>query len=206
MRTDSLPEPRVFHYSLDWRFLLPVPEPSQILVASEEPAGFGEALDRIGIPASNRISFASFREDGNRVQCIALPLGLPGRSSSRAGGQIDFYRSIRNRLCPGGYFLLGFRNALTSRSHAGYQASTPRRTADRLSRAGFKGIKVFGALPDLQIPEYIFELNTADIGFALQHRFRRKTVLLKMIRLLVRTDGLVHAANFLPCYFAVGTV
>ncbi|HEX2993599.1 MAG TPA: hypothetical protein VHP14_02180 [Anaerolineales bacterium] len=200
MQSIEPPEPRVFRYSLDWRFLLPVADPAQIRVVFEEEAGFCEALDRVGIPFAED----SREEEKGRPHSLVFPFGLPlRRISSQSERQIEFYRSIRQRIAPGGHFLLGFRNSRLARPDSQYHASTPPRVTDQLSRAGFCSIKLFGAMPNLLVPEYIFELNPQAMNFTLQHRFRRKPVLLDMLHVLKRTVGWNTISNFLPCYFAL---
>ena len=202
------PPPRVFQYSLDWRFLLPISDPAKIRVAFEEEADFSEALDRVGIPVSNLLSFSNFKQhESKSIHSLAFPFGLPARwVGSRQQEQIEFYRSVRHLICPGGYLLLGFGNAWTPHPGAQYRLSTPPRMVNQLDQAGFKAITVLGAIPDLRIPEYIFDLNVQVMHFTLTHRFRRKTVLLNMLRMLAETVGLARIANFLPCYFVVASV
>jgi hypothetical protein len=207
VQSASLPPPTVFRYSLDWRFLLPVADPANIRVAFEEEPGFPEALEQVDIPASRWSLDSNVVEAERRnTHSLALPFGLPVRwASARTEEQIEFYRSARQQICPDGYFLLGFRSSWYSRSKACYHASTPSRVTDQLNRAGFHSIKIFGALPDLRIPEYIFDLEVQAMRFALGHRFRRKPVLLNMLRMLARTIGWARVSDFFPCYFAIAT-
>ena len=58
-------------------------------------------------------------------------------------------------------------------------------------------------MPNLQIPEYLFDLDPRVIDFALRNRFRRKPAVLQALRLLAGTIGWKRISNFLPCYFAV---
>jgi hypothetical protein len=74
-----------------------------------------------------------------------------------------------------------------------------------LNQAGYSSIQLFGAMPDLRIPEYIFDLDPRTILFALQNRFRRKPAVLRALRLLAWTAGPARLSNLLPCYFAVAT-
>lgn len=202
-------KPRFFSYSLDWRFLLPIADTGKIRVVVEDDADLSQTLEQVGITISNQLSFSNFKHDErNNTQSFVLPFGLPVRwVNARQEEQIELYRSIRNMICPGGYFLLGFENSWNSRSNSQsrFHPSTPRRVADQLDQAGFKATQIFGAMPDVCIPEYIFELNDQAMYFALKHRFRRKPVLLNMLRMLARTVGLARISNFLPCYFAVAT-
>jgi hypothetical protein len=75
----------------------------------------------------------------------------------------------------------------------------------QLQKAGFKAIRIFGVIPDLAIPEYIFDLHNAPIGFALQHRFKRKPLALTLLQLMSRTIGTRQLSAFVPCYFVTAT-
>ena len=66
-------------------------------------------------------------------------------------------------------------------------------------------VKMYGAMPDLRIPEYIFDLDPRALDFAARNRFRRKPAVLQGLRVLAATIGLQRITNFLPCYFAVAT-
>jgi hypothetical protein len=201
-------KPRFFSYSLDWRFLLPIADTGKIRVVVEDDADLSQTLEQVGITISNQLSFSNFKHDErNNTQSFVLPFGLSVRwVSAREAEQIEFYRSIRQLICPGGYFLLGFGNSWNSHANLQYHPSTPRRVAYELSQAGFKSIKLFGAMPNLRIPEYIFDLRAQSMDFALHHRFRRKPVLLNVLQVLARTVGLARISNFLPCYFVVATI
>jgi hypothetical protein len=76
----------------------------------------------------------------------------------------------------------------------------------QLKEAGFKVIKVFGVIPTLSIPEYIFDLKAQPIYFVLQHRFKRKPILYHLLQLLSHTIGPALVSDILPCYFIVATV
>ena len=197
--------PRVFHYSLDWRFLLPIADVSKIRVVLEDDSDFSQTLERVGILVSNQISFSDVKRSGREdTEALALPFGLPVRwVSTQAKDQMKFYRSIRHFICPSGHVLIGFENRWNARPNPNYHPSTPRRIAHQLTQAGFRSIKIFGAMPDLRIPEYIFELQDQAMDFAMGHRFRRKTVLLRVIQTVSRSVGLSSLSGFLPCYFAV---
>jgi hypothetical protein len=200
-------EPRVFRYSLDWRFWLPVSDPAKIQVAFEPDPDFSETLCHIGIPVSNQLCDPGLTADRrSAMQAFVFPFGLPVRwVSARPRDQIRFYRSVREQIGPGGYFMLGFGNSRALRFDAAYHASTSARAADRLNQAGFKAIRVLGAMPDLRVPEYIFELDARSVRFVLLHRFRRKSVLLNMLKILMRTVGLIHMSGFLPCYYVLAS-
>jgi hypothetical protein len=108
---------------------------------------------------------------------------------------------------PNGSLLLGFNNALRIRagSQTNYQVSTPRQVVRDLEQAGFTSVQIYGAMPSLQIPEYIFDLDPRAVRFALQNRYRRKPSILHSLRFLEGIMGWKRMSNFLPCYFAVGS-
>jgi hypothetical protein len=197
--------PRVFRYSLDWRFLLPMADVSKIWVVVENDADFSQTLERVGIPVSNQISFSDVKQDRkDDTESLVLPFGLPVRwVSAQPKDQIEFYRSIRHLICPSGHILIGFESRWQAGSNITFHPSTPRRIAHQLTQAGFRSIQIFGAMPDLRIPEYIFELQDQAIDFAMRHRFRRKTALLRVIQTVSHTVGLSRLSGFLPCYFAI---
>jgi hypothetical protein len=74
---------------------------------------------------------------------------------------------------------------------------------DELRQAGFRSARIYGAMPSLEIPEYIFDIDPRAIHFALRNRFRRKPTVLHALRLLSGAIGWKRISNFLPCYFAV---
>jgi hypothetical protein len=203
------PLPRVFQYSLDWRFLLPARDPERLYVLFEPDAEFSQTLAHVGIPASQHLSLADFKQSQLRdVQSLVLPFGLPARGvDANPGEQIELYAFARNRMAPGGYLLVGFDHRWNRPGGAGvsYRSATPRRVRDQLQKAGFSSVKLFGVLPNLRIPEYIFDLDSRTIGFALRNRFRRKPAVVRGLRLLAATAGLARLTDLLPCYFAVAT-
>ncbi len=200
-------QPRVFNYSLDWRFLLPMADMRKMYVVFEEDEEFSQTLAEVGVPLSNQLSSSSIKQNGSlNVQSLVFPFGLPVRwVSTGYTDQVEFFRTYRGLIDPNGYFLVGFNNAwyLRPGERSTYHASAPRRVAAQLHRAGFKLIKMFGAMPDLSIPEYIFDLNPQPMQFALHHRFRRKPAVVKILNVLARTIGLARVSRFLPCYLAV---
>ena len=203
-------QPRVFNYSLDWRFLLPLSNADKIFVFLEDDSDFSQTLEQIGIPVSNQLSFLNIEQKEKKdAASFVLPFGLPVRWVGREqADQIEFFRSMRKLMDDNGNLLVGFDNSWNYRSstQTKYHPSTPRRVASQLQKAGFKTIKVFGVISNLSIPEYIFDLNAQSMYFALQHRFKRKPVLLNLLQLLSHTIGLSSVSGFLPCYFAVATI
>ena len=204
------PQARVFNYSLDWRFLLPLANAGKTFVLIEDDVDFRQTLERVGIPVSNQLSFLDLEQkEKDNAASYVLPLGLPVRWVSREDAdQVGFFRSMRQLIGDSGNLLVGFNNSRNSRteSQTKYHSSTPDRIATQLRSAGFKTIKAFGVLPTLRIPEYIFDLNPQPIYFALQHRFKRKRLLSNLLQLLSYTIGVELVSEFLPCYFVIATI
>jgi hypothetical protein len=203
-------KPQVFRYSLDWRFLLPIADVSRVYVLFEGDADFSRTLERVGIPVSNQLSFSDFgQHNDGRIQSLALPFGLSLRQvGAKPNQEEEFYSYCRSLIGPGGNLLVGFDNILRLQADPAskYCSSTPARMVQQLNRAGFQSIKMFGVLSNLRIPEYIFDLDSRTIQFALESRLRRKPALLHALRALAATIGLVRISKFLPSYFAVATV
>jgi hypothetical protein len=203
-------QPRTFHYSLDWRFLLPIGDVKSIgLLREQGNEDFAQALEQSGIHVAQQLSLSDLRrKQSNEIRCFVLPFGLP-EDEVRANypDQVALYASIRGVLVSGGYLLIGFNHAWNIRSRPGpkHHPSIPRRLSAQLQQAGFNSITMFGAMPNLAIPEYIFDLDSRTIQFALQNRFRRKPAVLHILRLLAVTIGFKRVANFLPCYYAIAT-
>jgi hypothetical protein len=202
----SLP-PRIFHYSLDWRFLLPLAEPRKLCLLLEENLDFSQTLEQVGIHVSQQLSLSALRDrKDDRFQLLVMPFGLPTAwAGSRHQDRVEFYISIRRFIDSDGHLLIGFNNILNFRAKSQniYQTSTPHRLAGELGQAGFKSVKLYGAMPNLRIPEYIFDLDPRALDFAARNRFRRKPAVMQALRLLAATIGLQRITSFLPCYFAV---
>ena len=203
------PSPRVFHYSLDWRFLLPTTNVQNIGLLFEDDPDFSETLGQVGIQASQRLSLPDLKQKKrNEMHSFVMPFGLPaGWVSPKEKEQVEFYASLRHLLTSEGYLLVGFNNIwnFDARSNPKYYSSTPRRMTAQLKQAGFHSIEISGVMRDLAIPEYIFALESRSLQFALQNRFRRKPRILSALRVLTKTVGVARLANFLPCYFALAT-
>ena len=204
------PQPRVFNYSLDWRFLLPIEDVTKVLVAFEDDPDFSQTLEHIGITVSNQLAFSDIqKKKKNNAYSFVLPFGLPmGWVGAQDAAQIEFYHTIRSWIDQRGCVLVGFNNAWNFRSGARfkYHSSTPRRVVDQLHKAGFASVKLVGAIPNLRIPEYTFDLDSPAMLFALRHRYKRKPTVLTSLQVIVRIIGLAPISNLLPCYFALATV
>lgn len=201
------PPPRLFHYSLDWRFLLPSADVQNVFLLMEKNEELTEALGQVGIQPAQCLSFPELRQaKSENVPMLVLPFGLAtGWVSPRDKDQLELYASLRGFLAPEGYILVGFNNLwnVPASTRTSYYASTPRRVTAQLTQAGFHSIVLFGAMRNLAIPEYIFQLEARTIQFALQNRFRRKPAALRAMGALAGTIGLARISNFLPCYYAV---
>ena len=198
---------RVFKHSLDWRFLLPLSDLARGCFLFLEDVDLSEALEQVGIHISQQLSFSDLKAHENkRFPFLAMPLGLPVRwIGPRVEDRIEFFRWIRQFIDPGGFLLLGFNNPMYRRvsQKTNYHSSTPPRIAKELHQAGYQSLKIFGAMPDLQISEYIIDLEPRTIQFALQNRFRRKPNLLRVQRVVAGIVGIQSLSYFLPAYFAV---
>lgn len=183
-------------------------DPKDVCILFEQDIDFSQTLEHIGIGASQQLSIAGLHtRKHNSFSILAMPLGLPSKVGTKQGDRVAFYSFLRNQLDPNGYLLLGFNNALnlSAGSQANYQRSSPHQIVRDLEQAGFTAVKLYGAIPGLQIPEYIFDLDPRAVRFALQNRFRRKPSILRALRFLDGTVGWRRMSNFLPCYFAVGS-
>ena len=198
-------QPRVFNYSLDWRFLLPLSNPDKVFVLFEENSDFCQTLEHVGIPISNQLSFLDIKQkEKNEVNSLVLPFGVPVHwVSGEETDQVEFFRSMRKLISEHGNLLVGFNisRAYRSRTQTQYYSSTLQRMTSQVQKAGFKAVKVFGVIPNLNIPEYIFDLTARPLSFALQHRFKRKPVILNLLQLLSYTAGPMRISDFLPGYF-----
>src|ERR1044071_7139694 len=116
----SRPQPRVFNYSLDWRFLLPISSPEKTFVFFEDDFDFGQTLEQVGIPASNQLSFLDMEQIGKREAASwVFPFGLPTRwVGKERTDQIEFFRSMRQLIGDTGNLLVGFNNSWNYQPHA----------------------------------------------------------------------------------------
>jgi hypothetical protein len=202
--------PRVFRYSLDWRFLLPMGKAEAVYFLLAEDEEFSQALKQVGMNGTQRLSLSDLGQTkAKEIQSLVIPFGLPTSwVNAKHEDQVEFYSSAQRLISSGGYLLVGFNNIWNVRgsSQIKYYASTPRRVAAQLKQAGFSYVKMFGAMPNLAIPEYIFDLDSRAIQFALHNRFRRKPAVFHALNSLAETVGFARLSNFLPCYFVVAVV
>lgn len=197
--------PKVYHYSLDWRFFLPETNVQNIHVFFADDDEFSQALEKVGIPGTNQHSFAALMSSPDiRVRSMVFPFGLPsGAAVTEAKDPIEFLHTCQRWIEPGGSLMVGFNNALYRRARSPYQAAHPRRFLSQLEKAGFHSIRMLGVMPRLSIPEYIFDLDLEPIQFALAYRFRRKRLVRQTLLALAQTIGPARFAEYLPCYLSV---
>lgn len=192
--------PKVYRYSLDWRFFLPETDVQHLHVFFADDDEFSQALERVGIPRSNQHSFGELKSNSEmQVRSMVFPFGLP----SAAEDPLAFLTTCRRWIEAGGSLMIGFNNALYRRGRSPYQAARSRRLLFQLSRAGFQSIRVLGVMPNLSIPEYVFDLNLEPIQFAFAYRFRRKRFVRQTLVSLARVVGPARLADYLPCYLAI---
>lgn len=210
-QTQTSAEPKVYGHSLDWRFLLPLGHGINLLVLSSRNPDLELALRRAGI------SSAGWREedleipnpldtDGAEFDAVALPLGLSGREgAAHPADRKLFYQHIRRRLRPEGYLLVGFENRWRDRfgRKTKYYTSTPAVVRDELQKAGFSGVECFGVSPNLDVPEYILQLQRRALEFTVGHRFRRSAFAGSLMQMLLKLAGPIWAGGMFPCYYVV---
>src|SRR5512139_3442656 len=109
-QTAASPQPHVFNYSLDWRFLLPLAEPRKTCLLFDENLDFSQTLEEVGIRVSQQLSLSELRDHKNdRFQLLVMPFGVPaGWAGSNQGERVEFYLSIRRFIDSGGHLLVGF--------------------------------------------------------------------------------------------------
>jgi hypothetical protein len=191
--------PKVYRYSLDWRFFLPETNVQRVHVFFADDDEFSQALDKVGIPRANQHTFAALTSNAEiEVPSMVFPFGIP-----RAEDPIGFLHTCRRWIEPGGCLMIGFNNTLYRRGPSSYQAARPRRLLAQLGKAGFQNIRMWGVMSRLSIPEYIFDLNLESIQFAFAHRFRRKRLVQQTLLALAQAVGPARISDYLPCYLAV---
>ncbi len=168
--------------SADWRFLLPITESSRVLIIGGEHDDFTELFGKMGVSAVTwlRGLLPADSENNNKnsgqskFDIVAIPFGF---RSDKLTHEVDVHQMIRQLMRPGGTILIGFSNRL-GLFRRGFQSnsyySTPWRMIHKLRLAGYSQIDLYGAMPNLETPEYIFPLRTQLLSFTLQHRYRYK--------------------------------
>lgn len=182
--------------SADWRFLLPITESSRILIIGGEYDGFSELFSKIGVlevtwlcssllanSENKNVEHSKFDAIANLAtqsfpsksfDMVVVPFGFPG---GRLTDEADVFQMIRRLMRPNGTMLIGFSN-IFGLFRRGEQSdscySTPWQMIRKLRSAGYSQIDIYGAMPSLVSPEYIFPLKAHLLSFTLQHRYRYK--------------------------------
>src|SRR5687767_169718 len=110
--TATAPPPRVFNYSLDWRFLLPLADPRRVCLLFEEDTDFSQTLEQVGLHVSENLSLSDLKHHKpHSFQVIVMPFGLSvGWAGTRHKDRVAFYFSVRHFIDSDGYLLVGFNN------------------------------------------------------------------------------------------------
>ncbi len=189
--SSDLPTPQPFpRLSQDWRFLLPIPEGGEALLLCRSREELPPAFSRLGIRtvacfADPRALIPSGRPPGDGVvlasasalpfppqtfDLVLAPRGMPLPSQRWP----EAARALLRLLRPGGALLLGFSGRFRFRGAAsGEMSASPRRVVDILRRVGYTNPELYGVMPDLDVPEYIFPFSPYALAFVLRSRYRR---------------------------------
>ena len=220
MQSSESFQPTLPEFGMDWRFLLPVIEGRRVLVIGGEHDDFSSLFVQLGAsevtflpavvenPSANGeqgkhdtmsgLSARSFPPSSFDI--VAVPFGFCSGKSN-----FNFYRVVRLLIRPGGTFLIGFSNIFFGRrrlSSIFNNSSTPWRIIRELRQVGYSRVDVYGAMPNLDAPEYILPLKPQLLGFTLQHRYRYKFSK-SLLYVLSRRVTASVISNFLSYYFAV---
>lgn len=205
----SAPSPQS---STDWRFLLPVSHQSKVLVVGRKCDDYTRLFNNL------EIAVASWEADFSVLPAkvfspaifdiVAIPLGLPDEMKNRNPQNYpETFQNLRSLLKPGGIILIGFLNsqAFQRKFIAGNYYTTPNGITRFLHRAGYEEITLYGAIPNLSAPEYLFPLTRQTIGFILEHRYRNKLPV-QFLSLLHNPVITALFSYFFPAYYAVATL
>ncbi len=185
-------------YSPDWRFLPGLPGEGKTLIIAKGQENFTASSSVVYNPPADqkqrRNQSAQFTDPSVLLQedlqktsfppdsfdLVALPYGFPGEQTG-AGQKLRFeYCCAAYRLTkPGGALYMGFANRWSFKriykEHFLYNSRlSPRRISRLLRSAGYTSVTFYGAIPDHNIPRYIFPLKTNTVGFVVQRHYGRK--------------------------------
>jgi len=165
----------------DWRFLPGIPAGFGVDTISLFPGDFPGFM---GIPAADV------------YHLIAIPQGAERAAAA-------FWAKTRQVLRPGGVLYAGFagRGRWLWGQRASGPAVAPRQIRQRLQRAGYQEIAIYGALPNHLRPVCLVPLQPALLRFALSHYPAGKRSLLR--RAWARQIISRWGASFLPGYAVV---
>jgi len=198
--------------SMDWRFLLPILPGIKILVVGQKCDELTQLFAKLEIEShlwdydfSNPIKVVPFSL--SQFDIVIAPYGFSGKGlSSNPRRQREIYQTMQRLLKPGGTILVGFFNNWRfqrKRNPAPY-SSNPMQMTRLLQKAGYKDVKLYGAIPNLSIPDYILPLTRQTVGFWLEHQYWSK-VPERLLPYLYSPIFTTVFYYFLPSYFAIAT-
>jgi|CXWL01.1.fsa_nt_gi hypothetical protein len=224
--SDTAPGADAPSNSADWRFFLPISAGSNVLLVTNHGEDIARYFEKLGIRTTiynndsstgpdvefTKQKSADFENEfsppgGHSLfDVVAIPHGFPEYLLSRGETpQIDVYQKIKQALNPRGALLIGFSNSLrlgrAARPFVNFYA-TPQGMIGLLRKAGYPSVEIYGAIPDLNVPDYIFSLNKHEIGFVLEHRYRYK-IPAWALKLLTTSFVAGSLSGFFPFYYAV---
>ncbi|MBI5825103.1 MAG: hypothetical protein HZB18_13825 [Chloroflexi bacterium] len=224
--SDTAPGADAPSNSADWRFFLPISAESNVLLVTDHGEDIARYFEKLGIrttiyntDSSNAASVklsaqkrTDFENDFSPpdgyplFDVVALPHGFPGYFLSRGNShQINIFQKMKQAITSHGALLVGFSNSLRLGRAAGSSVNsyaTPQRMVGLLRKAGYPLVEIYGVIPDLYVPDYIFPLNKHEIGFVLEHRYRYK-IPAWLLKFLTTSFVAGSLSVFFPFYYAV---
>lgn len=208
------PAPSPVRGGPDWRFLLPLSRQSRLLVV-EEPQHADAAICRslhalrVRTTAWGPAAIAAVAQApvNQRFDIIAAPLGFGGIGPAEDLRRYrDLHRCARRLLAPGGTLLIGFGNrwgfGVAAAAGNGVACSTPREMTAILRGHGYDKVRLFGTLPGMLDPGYIFPLRAQTLRCALRQYYRHNRIGAFLTRPRAVTRLLL---DLLPGYYAVAS-
>lgn len=218
-------------FSTDWRFLIPLESDSNILVITDGQdqlhnalnktrlngvtwrvesllvVGGSSSLDHDPSNSSNTLGINSLFQSFSpgSFSAVVIPFGF-SITWSRVQWQ-TFHRLVHRLIHPGGNLLFGFRNFLyimgakTQKMHS----FTARQISRDLTSIGYSSVNLFGVMPTLLIPEYVFPFSPPFLSFVLQRRYRRNLPF-EILRLIFNPNWVSIFSGLVPYYYAMATV
>jgi hypothetical protein len=216
--------------STDWRLLLPLKEKTKLLVITNKNDDYGQYFLPFGIETYTLDSLRSdqLQDDVKHsprnpetgittakhselpfsqavYDVIAMPFGfLEGIPMANKPKRLEQLKAIRHLIRPGGSLLIGFSNLWGHLLKLNYRndLSTPQTIVNLLLRANYDSIKLFAAIPNPIIPEYIFPISPQTTSFFLKHRYKRKLPK-SLINFITQPKTASLFSNLLSSYYAV---
>lgn len=192
--------------ALDWRFFLPMPVYSRVLVVDNDHQDYVRFLEKLGISSikwtTDFSEYLSIQSQSPSFDIILMPHGLPGYPGTSAG--LEIYERIEKMLFPGGVLLVGFLNFWKNlyKLQANTYYSTSSSIRSMLLKANFKLIRFYGVTPNLSAPGYIFPLSHHALGFVLLQKYMRKPFF-RYLKLLWHPCILKVLLYIVPAYYVI---